>query len=92
MALLSFLEQNNLSGKNVYLFCSHGTGGLANSVELITEAAPKAMAVERRRISVQFEGGTVVYELNDGTAADSLYEQLPLTIEVSGMITIEVLE
>ena len=43
MALLSFLEQNDLSGKNVYLFCSHGTGGLANSVELITEAAPEAV-------------------------------------------------
>ena len=42
MALLSFLEQNDLSGKQVYLFCSHGTGGLANSVELITEAAPDA--------------------------------------------------
>ena len=27
MALLTFLEQNDLSGKNVYLFCSHGTGG-----------------------------------------------------------------
>lgn len=42
MALLTFLEQNDLSGKNVYLFCSHGTGGLANSVRLITEAAPNA--------------------------------------------------
>ena len=43
MALLSFLEQNDLSGKDVYLFCSHGTGGLANSVEQITEAAPQAV-------------------------------------------------
>ena len=42
MALLTFLEQNDLSGKQVYLFCSHGTGGLANSVELITQAAPGA--------------------------------------------------
>ena len=32
MALLTFLEQNDLSGKDVYLFCSHGTGGLARSV------------------------------------------------------------
>ena len=31
MALLSFLEQNDLSGKEVYLFCSHGTGGLATA-------------------------------------------------------------
>lgn len=43
MALLSFLEQNDLSGKQVYLFCSHGTGGLAGSVEQITEAAPDAI-------------------------------------------------
>lgn len=40
MALLSFLENNDLSGKQVYLFCSHGTGGLANSVEIITEMLP----------------------------------------------------
>ena len=42
MALLSFLEQNDLSGKQVYLFCSHGTGGLANSVNIITEAVTDA--------------------------------------------------
>ena len=42
MALLTFLEENDLSGKGVYLFCSHGTGGLARSVEIITEAAPEA--------------------------------------------------
>lgn len=42
MALLSFLEENNLSGKQVYLFCSHGTGGLADSVDIIEEEAPDA--------------------------------------------------
>lgn len=42
MALLTFLEENDLSGKDVYLFCSHGTGGLARSVEIITEVAPEA--------------------------------------------------
>ncbi len=42
MALLSFLEENDLSGKQVYLFCSHGTGGLADSVDIIEEAAPAA--------------------------------------------------
>lgn len=40
MALLSFLENHDLAGKQVYLFCSHGTGGLASSVEIITEALP----------------------------------------------------
>lgn len=133
MALLSFLEQNDLSGKEVYLFCSHGTGGLANSVELITEAAPDAiisdnifdcyeedaassqdgirewvaglgytavnttgeqeetreMESEARQISVTFRENTVIYELNDSAAADSLYEQLPLTIEVEDFSTNE---
>ena len=42
MPLLTFLEENDLSWKQVYLFCSHGTGGLAGSVEIITEAAPDA--------------------------------------------------
>ena len=42
MPLLTFLENNDLSGKQVYLFCSHGTGGLANSVEIITDAADGA--------------------------------------------------
>lgn len=43
MALLTFLEQNDFSGKQIYLFCSHGTGGLANSVEIITESVPDAV-------------------------------------------------
>lgn len=46
MALLSFLEENDLSGKTVYLFCSHGSGGLANSVEMISEAVPDAVISE----------------------------------------------
>ena len=126
MALLSFLEENDLSGKQVYLFCSHGTGGLANSVELITEAAPDAVISdnifdcyeedaassrediqgwvrelgipgeesgedngEARQISVQFGENQMICELNDGTAADSLYEQLPLTIQVEDYSTNE---
>ena len=138
MALLTLLEQNDLSGKQVYLFCSHGTGGLANSVNLITEAAPEALisdqifdcyeedapsseesirswvrelgfgaeeaaavsgetsvesaaeaAGEARQVTVAFGEHTVVCELNDGTAADSLYEQLPLTIQVEDYSTNE---
>ena len=42
MALLTFLEENDFSGKQVYLFCSHGTGGLSNSVDIISEAIPNA--------------------------------------------------
>ena len=124
MALLSFLEQNDLSGKQVYLFCSHGTGGLARSVEIIREAAPEAVisedifdcyeeeassseeavkawvdglglsaaengAMQPRQISVQFGENTAVYALNDGSAADSLYAMLPLTIGVEDYSTNE---
>lgn len=42
MAVLSFIEENNLSGKQVYLFCSHGTGGLAESVGDIESVLPKS--------------------------------------------------
>lgn len=95
MALLSFLEQNDLSGKNVYLFCSHGTGGLANSVELITEAAPEAVlsdsifdcyeedaASSEEDIRDWVNGlGYSQPEDADGSAAASLQEMQPLTVE-----------
>ena len=42
-----------------------------------------------RRISVQFGENAVIYELNDGTAATSLYEQLPFTCEVEDFSTNE---
>ena len=40
MAVFSFLEENDLSGKKVVLFCSHGTGGLAFSVKDISAVLP----------------------------------------------------
>jgi flavodoxin len=42
MALFSFIERHNLSGKTVILFCTHGTGGLARSVQDITAALPNS--------------------------------------------------
>lgn len=42
-----------------------------------------------RRISVQFGENVVVYELNNGSAATSFYEQLPLTIAVEDFSTNE---
>lgn len=42
MAVFSFLEENDLSGKKVVLFCSHGTGGLASSVKDISSAFPES--------------------------------------------------
>lgn len=42
MAIHSFLDVYDFSGKQVYLFCSHGTGGLANSVNDIAADIPEA--------------------------------------------------
>lgn len=39
-AVFSFIEEYDLSGKRVVLFCSHGTGGLASSVKDISAALP----------------------------------------------------
>ena len=55
MALLSFLEENDLSDKQVYLFCSHGTGGLASSVEQIDEALPDSTALSKNVFDVYEE-------------------------------------
>lgn len=46
MAIHSFLDTHDLGGKQVYLFCSHGTGGLANSVNDIAEDIPEAVLSE----------------------------------------------
>lgn len=46
MAIHSFLDTHDLSGKQVYLFCSHGTGGLANSVNDIAADMPEAILSE----------------------------------------------
>ncbi|MFP3041745.1 hypothetical protein LQZ19_07970 [Treponema primitia] len=46
MALFSFLEQHDLSGKTVILFCTHGTGGLARSVRDINAAIPNSTIIE----------------------------------------------
>lgn len=51
MAVFSFLEEYDLSGKRVVLFCSHGTGGLASSVKDISAALPNS-TVESNVIGV----------------------------------------
>ena len=58
MALLSFLEENDLSDKQVYLFCSHGTGGLASSVEQIDEALPDSTALSKNVFDVSEEAAS----------------------------------
>jgi len=52
MAVLSFIEENDLSDKQVYLFCSHGTGGLARSVQDISAALPESAMVSENVFDV----------------------------------------
>lgn len=52
MALLSFIEEYDLSGKKIVLFCTHGTGGLANSVEDITASLPENCTVEENVLGI----------------------------------------
>lgn len=58
MAIYSFLDEHDLSGKQVYLFCSHGTGGLAGSVKDITAALPKGTTVSDNVFHV-YQGDTL---------------------------------
>lgn len=45
MAVFSFIEEYDLSGKTIIPFCAHGTGGLASSVIDITDALPDSAEV-----------------------------------------------
>lgn len=70
MAIFSFLEENDLSGKQVYLFCSHGTGGLASSVKDISKAMPDAKISDN-----VFD----VYEEDAASAKDEIVEWIKST-------------
>lgn len=58
MALLSFLDSYDFDGKTVVPFCTHGTGGLANSLSQIEEAIPNANMLQ-------------VFHVGEDEAADS---------------------
>ena len=45
MAIHSFLEENEFSGKTVIPFCTHGTGGLAGTIRDLTAALPDSATV-----------------------------------------------
>lgn len=45
MAIFSFIEEYDLSGKTIVPFCAHGTGGIAGSVRDITAALPDSVEV-----------------------------------------------
>ncbi|MGN0634479.1 MAG: cyclophilin-like fold protein [Oscillospiraceae bacterium] len=45
MAVFSFIEEYDFSGKTIIPFCAHGTGGIAASVKDITAALPDSAEV-----------------------------------------------
>lgn len=52
MAIHSFIEEYDLSGKKIVLFCTHGTGGLARSVKDITDSLPDSCEVEENVLGI----------------------------------------
>ena len=45
MAVFSFIEEYDFSGKTIVPFCAHGTGGIATSVRDITAALPDSTEI-----------------------------------------------
>lgn len=45
MPVLSFIEEYDFSGKTVIPFCTHGTGGLASTIDDLTKALPDSASV-----------------------------------------------
>ncbi|MDE5614866.1 MAG: NAD(P)H-dependent oxidoreductase [Treponemataceae bacterium] len=51
MAVRTFLERYDFSGKTVIPFCAHGTGGLARTVRDVRSALPQATVLDALGIS-----------------------------------------
>ena len=45
MAIFSFIEEHDLGEKQGFLFCYHGTGGLAGSVRDIAAVLPDTVII-----------------------------------------------
>ena len=45
MAIFSFIEEYDFSGKTIIPFCAHGTGGIAGGVRDITAALPDSVEI-----------------------------------------------
>lgn len=45
MAIHSFLEEYDFSGKTIVPFVTHGTGGLAGTIEDVTAALPDSVTI-----------------------------------------------
>lgn len=60
MAILSFLEQYDFTGKTVIPFCTHGGGGFGSSIKSITDSASNANILDGFEVS-----GSSVESAND---------------------------
>lgn len=67
MAIFSFVEEYDLSGKTIVPFCAHGTGGIAAGVRDITAALPD---------SVTLLDALGVYRADIGNAESAVQEWL----------------
>ncbi|MBN1834002.1 MAG: NAD(P)H-dependent oxidoreductase [Deltaproteobacteria bacterium] len=47
----AFLEEHDLSGKKIAPFCTHGTGGLARTVEAVRKSCPDSKVLDAMGIS-----------------------------------------
>lgn len=46
MAVFSFIEEYDLSGKTIIPFCTHGTAGLATTIRDLTSELPDSTILE----------------------------------------------
>ena len=56
MAVFTFLEEYDFSGKTIIPFCSHGGGRFGQSLTAITKLAPNTVMGEP--LSVHYSGGS----------------------------------
>lgn len=81
MAIFTFLEEYDFSGKAVIPFCAHGTGGLASSVKDIAAALPNSTILKafgsyrpnvdsaKRNVAAWVRGLSIAYAKETGNSA-----------------------
>lgn len=52
-----------------------------SGTDTAADTADTSDSESARRISIEYDGNTIVFELNDSQAAQDLYDQLPLSVE-----------
>lgn len=81
MAVFSFIEEYDLSGKTIVPFCAHGTGGIAGSVQDITNALPASAEVLEPLGVYRAEIGQAQSEVNEWLSNLGFQEKEEETVE-----------